>query len=204
MPCHPAPGLVVSHGFLDGGALASIERALDADPGEATEVRSPAAGAWAVQSDVRRAWEVVLPDDLHGEIVRRIEGLRPELEAHFGLALEPCETVAALRYPAGAFYRTHRDASDHPADEVYRRAVSVVVFVNGDAAARAAYGGGRLRLYGPLSAPLEALPVEAPVEPGTLVAFPSDWLHEVTPVAWGERRTIVTWLMRAAEAGPGP
>jgi predicted 2-oxoglutarate/Fe(II)-dependent dioxygenase YbiX len=34
--------------------------------------------------------------------------------------------------------------------------------------------------------------------PGTLVAFPSETTHEVTPITHGERLSIVSWY-RAAE-----
>ncbi|MDH4064357.1 MAG: 2OG-Fe(II) oxygenase [Acidobacteriota bacterium] len=200
MPQHSAPGLVVRHGFLDADTLQAIGRALDADPGEATEVRAATTRDWKVDAGVRRTWEASLPDEVEERILRRIEALRPELEAHFGVWLDPCEAVAALRYPTGAFYRAHRDVSDDPRDdEVHRRVVSIVVFVNeGERAHAAAYAGGRLCLYGPMSAQTQASGMEAPAEAGTLVAFPSAWLHEVTPVDRGERRTVVTWLMRAA------
>lgn len=189
--------------FLDTLTLRAVSRALDADPGEAAEVQPPGGGAWRVDADARRAWEVALPDEVSDRVVGRIERLRPALEAQFGVGLEPCDAVAALRYPAGAYYRLHRDVSDSPDDEVSRRVVSLVIFVNdGEMAPEPAYAGGRLRLHGPRPVPAGASPVDTPARAGTLVAFPSDWLHEVTPVERGERRTVVAWLLRRGASTP--
>lgn len=193
--------LLVRPDFLDAGTLQAVSRVLDADPGKAAEVQPPGRRTWHVDADARRAWEVALPDEVSDRVVGRIERLRPALEAHFSVGLEPCDAVAALRYPPGAYYRLHRDVSDSPDDEVSRRAVSLVIFVN-DGEVAPAYEGGRLRLYGPRPVPAGASPVDAPARAGTLVAFPSDWLHEVTPVASGERRTVVTWLLREETSTP--
>lgn len=193
------PPPFVIEGFLDAGALRDVGRALDADPGEAAGVRANETGrdAWRVDDEVRRVHEVVLPAPVYADLVGRIDSLRPVLEARFGASVEPCEAVAAFRYQPGSFYRPHRDVSDDPGSGVSRRVVSIVVFVtDGPGAARPAYGGGVLRLYGPMPVPPDQSPTDAPAHRGTLVAFPSHWLHEVTPVTWGERRTLVTWLTR--------
>jgi SM-20-related protein len=195
-----AGGWLRRDGLLSPALLAALRVAFRDDPGVPAEVRPPDHQTFTVQEDVRRVWEVTLPDDLHDTLVAMIEAERPAIENTFGLALEPCDAVAALSYPTGAFYRTHRDAGGETADqEIDRRVVSVVVFVNsGELAPDAEFGGGVLRLY----PDDEAAPPTA-VHPvaGTLVAFPSSWLHDVTPVTHGHRYAVVTWLLAARAAG---
>jgi predicted 2-oxoglutarate/Fe(II)-dependent dioxygenase YbiX len=134
-------------------------------------------------------------------VLERLETLRGELETWCRQPLERCDAVAALRYPTGAFYRTHRDASGHAdAWSLHRRAVSVVVFVNsGDGHAGAEFSGGALRVHELVDGDDDGLDVWP--EAGTLVAFPSSLLHEVTTVEWGERYSLVAWLMAAEQPG---
>lgn len=71
--------------------------------------------------------------------------------------------------------------------------MSVVVFLN-DAAAPITFEGGQLRLYGVLDPARDDLGVDLEPRAGTLVAFRSDLLHEVTPITAGDRFTVVTWF----------
>jgi predicted 2-oxoglutarate/Fe(II)-dependent dioxygenase YbiX len=191
-------GIFVRERFLDQPLLGAVREAIAEDEGEPTEVISDRLAGPAVSQEIRRAWEVSLPDALEAQVLDQIEGLRPSLEAWCGQALSPCQALAALRYPEGAFYRTHRDASPQPdALGLHRRVVSVVVFVNG---AGRAFSGGALRLYDLDETGGDGLDVTP--EAGTLVAFPSALLHEVTVVERGERQSLVAWLM-AADSGDG-
>jgi predicted 2-oxoglutarate/Fe(II)-dependent dioxygenase YbiX len=186
-------GVFVREAFLDASLMLAVRDALDADEGAPAEVLTRAA-AMAVSTEVRRAWEVALPDTTEEALLAKLERLRPELEQWCGRPLQPCEALAALRYPAGAFYRTHRDATDEPdAHGLHRRAVSIVIFVNSGGGPDAAFTGGALRLHELVSGIDDGLDVEP--EAGTLVAFPSSLLHEVTRVEQGERYSLVTWLM---------
>jgi predicted 2-oxoglutarate/Fe(II)-dependent dioxygenase YbiX len=157
--------------------------------------------ALRVEETVRRAWEVELPDRLHGEIVDRIRALHPVLERQFAVPLQRCDSVAALRYPAGAFYRTHRDAPRRPDRYgLHRRAVSIVIFVNsGGPLPEASFTGGQLWLHDVADAP-GGIHGITPVA-GTLVAFRSGVLHEVRPVEAGLRLSIVSWLLASVEPG---
>jgi predicted 2-oxoglutarate/Fe(II)-dependent dioxygenase YbiX len=137
-------------------------------------------------------------------VLERLEALREELGQWCGRHLEPCTGLAALRYPPGAFYRTHRDAGAH-ADPLglHRRVVSVVVFVNsGDGDAAAEFAGGALRFHELLDEDDDA-GLDMSPEAGTLVAFASSLLHEVTMVERGERYSLVTWMMAADAADDG-
>ncbi len=187
--------------FLPVSLRDALCREIETDLGEATAVQGAAAEGLAVSTHVRRVWEVDLPDVLHEAVLDRLEAIRADLMAHFEEILAPCDAVAALRYPPGAFYRSHRDVGDtRDALGLHRRAVSVVVFLNSGAPAPdAAFSGGQLRfLEGPGSPewPHDTVPVA-----GMLVAFPSAWLHEVRPVARGIRCALATWFLRPAESG---
>jgi predicted 2-oxoglutarate/Fe(II)-dependent dioxygenase YbiX len=168
---------------------------MESADGDAAAVQ-PAVGApLEVVDEIRRAWEVDLPDTLHDTLVLRLEAIRAALSAHFEIALQPCDAVAALRYPPGAFYRTHRDTSAGPDPHgLHRRAVSIVIFVNsGRPAPSASFAGGALRLHD-LSAASAAVCDITPVA-GTLVAFRASQLHEVRPVTSGTRLSVATWLL---------
>jgi predicted 2-oxoglutarate/Fe(II)-dependent dioxygenase YbiX len=190
-------GLFVRDGFLDAASLRAVRQVLEDEHGDPAEVLHGAADALAVSADVRRAWEVTLPDHLEEDLLARIEGLRPELEHWCGRPLARCGGLVALRYPPGAFYRTHRDAASSPDQQgLHRRAVSIVVFINsGGNAATAEFRGGALRLYELLDEGEEDAGLDLQPEAGTLLAFPSSLLHEVTVVEEGQRYTVVTWLM---------
>ncbi|MEZ5288721.1 MAG: 2OG-Fe(II) oxygenase [Vicinamibacterales bacterium] len=130
MPHASPEGLLILPSFLDASDLEAAAAALDADAGEAAEVQAPGRSRWAVDVEVRRAWEVVLPVALLDALIVRLDGVRPLMEARLEARLDPCDAVAAMRYPVGAFYRTHKDTSDDPEEDLARRAVSMVVFLN--------------------------------------------------------------------------
>lgn len=191
-----APDLFSHVDFLPGNRLRAITAGLESATGELAAIQPAGGGVFSADEAVRRAWEIELTDDLHDDLVERIRALHGKLEAFFATPLEPCSAVAALRYPPGAYYRTHRDVAAQPdPDQLHRRAVSVVVFLNSGAPVpRAAFSGGALRLHAGEDARgswRDVVPIA-----GTLIAFRSDVLHEVLPVATGTRLTVVTWLAR--------
>jgi predicted 2-oxoglutarate/Fe(II)-dependent dioxygenase YbiX len=168
------------------------------DRGEpATLTRLPDRGP--PDPEIRRAWEMLLPTDLDDQLTARLDRLRPDVEAAFGLRLGACEGWSALRYPPGAFYRPHRDRDPLAAgDPASRRAVSVVVFVNDPGDAAAPFDGGALRFYGLIEdRRAGGVGLDLTPEAGTLVAFLASQVHEVTQVDSGERYSLVTWLADA-------
>jgi len=152
-----------------------------------------------VDARFRSTSEVQAPA-VAAELVRaRLHDLRPEMERHFGMALEGCERPQFLAYREGDFFVPHDDASRDPAAAEYLRArkITVVVFLNRQTTQPAAgcYCGGSLVLYGLLADPrLRDYGVPVAAEPGLLVAFPAATKHEVTPIAYGERYVIVSWF----------
>ena len=135
---------------------------------------------YRVDERVRRTFEAEVDPDITRDAEESIAAVRPRVAEFFATTLVGSEGPAFLRYPAGGFYRAHRDCL--PADdEEFPRRISVVLFVTG------ACEGGVLRVYGP--ATHDVRPVA-----GTLVAFPATWLHEVLPVTAGVRDAVVDWF----------
>ncbi|HZC81508.1 MAG TPA: 2OG-Fe(II) oxygenase, partial [Nitrospiraceae bacterium] len=99
----------------------------------------------------------------------------------------------------GDFYQVHNDG-DNGADApalTRERKVSVVIFLNSQAQQPVddTYGGGSLTFYGLIDDPrwlTYGFPLSS--EPGLLVAFRSNVLHQVLPVTYGKRYSIVSWL----------
>lgn len=190
-------GCVVVPDFLDRETREAIVSAARAAPGAEAVVEDE--DALRVRREIRAAEEVDGAEAWVRDCDARIEALRPALERHFGVALASAEAAGLLRYATGGFYRPHRDRSTGTPG-TRDRAVSVVIFVNGrEGGSR--YEGGALRIYGRLGeGPLAGVGLDMEPDAGTLVAFRSEWLHEVTPVTSGQRFTIVTWFPAASGA----
>ena len=188
-----ALGLFVREAFLSPAECGDFATDMLAGAGEHATIFGDSASG-TVAGDVRRAWDVDVPRDRQTLVDERLHALRPELESHFSVALAIPEAPSFVRYPQGAFYRPHRDRRQTPdASRADRRAVSVVIFVNGPLG-ELGFSGGQLRFYGLLGdGPLAEVGIDAEPAAGTLVAFDSTLEHEVTTVEHGTRLTIVTW-----------
>jgi predicted 2-oxoglutarate/Fe(II)-dependent dioxygenase YbiX len=122
----------------------------------------------------------------------------PALETHFGTPLAGCETPGFLIYDTGAFFAPHKDTGPDDPPDIRRRLVSAIVFLNQRSLEPSddGYDGGTLRFHGLLDGPYwESCPFSFEPDPGMLVAFRSDLLHEVQPVTRGRRFTVVTWFL---------
>lgn len=126
-----------------------------------------------------------------------LTGLKPKLEDFFQLQLTQKEDPQFLRYQQGDFFIPHTDADLNPESLDYQnRKISVVCFLNSEIDSpllnQENYHQGELILYGLLKAEKAGIPIHG--QSGLLLAFPSDLMHEVNPVAAGERYSIVTWF----------
>ena len=148
--------------------------------------------------DTRRVDAAELPKEVTSPVELQLLELIPNLERHFKVTLATCERPQFLMYGEGDFYKLHRDSNSEPDafDYLQRRKVSAVVFLNGQTETSGeGFGQGHLTFHGLLKAPpWEMCPLPLHAESGLLVAFPSDLWHEVTPVMFGQRFTIVTWF----------
>lgn len=182
--------LVEIEGFLDGAACDALRDELRAAGGDAARLLSG-----DVRGEVRKATRVAAASATAARIGALLMQTKPALERHFGLALGKCEAPQFLRYDVGDFFVAHQDGNTPLVHDDSRfRRISAVIFLSRQAEMPApdTYGGGWLVLHGPYSGPEIRLPL-APA-PGTLVAFPAETTHEVTPVTHGERFTIATWF----------
>jgi SM-20-related protein len=151
-----------------------------------------------------------------GSLVNRFVGVKPEIETFFRSSFaESVETPKCLVYRPGDFFIAHRDvkASDDDIRSPLIRARRINLIVNlnreSESAGPGEYSGAALTLYGLIDEPrwrTYGFPVTS--EPGALVAFRADILHEVTPIVAGERYCIVSRMLdpsfRQPPAEPGP
>lgn len=178
---------------LDHATLERIRSEMREADGDAATVTGAGSGRTATPT-VRKATRVEISDEGRAAVTRVLEAQRPRIAAHFGRPLDGCEEPQFLRYGPGDHFVAHQDGNTPLIRDASRfRKVSVVVFLSEQSEhPRAnAFGGGSLVLHGPFSEPDVRIPL-APA-PGTLVAFPAETTHEVTPVTHGERLSIVSW-----------
>ncbi len=130
---------------------------------------------------------------------RQLLEIREKVGAHFGLTIRDCEEPQFLRYRVGDFFVAHQDGNTGllRSDRERSRQISVVIFLNQQSEIPEAghYTGGALGFT-------EWRPGRRggqywlTGQTGTLVAFHSETTHEVAPVTWGERYSIVSWYGR--------
>lgn len=128
---------------------------------------------------------------------KRLWEIKPQIEEHFRVTLSGFEPPNFLRYAEGAFYCAHHDVTAASPPDIANRRVSAVVFLNsrGDKHEPDRYGGGSLTFYGLMASPQwEKCAFSLEAAPGLLIAFPSETLHEVQRVTFGERLTIAVWF----------
>ncbi|HEX8723356.1 MAG TPA: 2OG-Fe(II) oxygenase [Pyrinomonadaceae bacterium] len=193
-----ASGLFLARDFLEAPLCAAVREEAHASAGHPAPVYLEGEDG-LVHESVRRTTSLEVSAATAADVARRLRALRAEIGGHFGLSLGDCEPPQFLRYREGDFFVRHQDgdAGQTEFDHLRVRKVSVVVFLNGgsDDDAPGTFGGGELLIYRAEGAALPG-PVVFPVkgEPGLLVAFRADTLHEVTPVTRGERFTVVSWF----------
>lgn len=133
------------------------------------------------------------------ELKQSLLDLKPDLERHFGIPLEwGGEGPDYLVYRVGDFFKPHIDNAEYPPapnSRILRRRVAVIVFLNQHSREyrENCFGGGLLNFYGLLDgSQWEECAFGLEPEPGLLVAFSASLKHEVTPVTFGERYSVLT------------
>ena len=190
-----ALGLFVAKDFFDAELCTRIRSELLVAAGRQATVHKK--GISVIDEKTRRTTRVEVDAPTMSFVEERLQGLKPALESHFKLVITRCDTPQFLVYQEGDFFRQHQDRGREPDDAQYvkDRLVTAVVFLNGQAEEPGpdAYCGGSLKLYGLIDDPLwKACGFPLIGEPGLLVAFRSDALHEVEAVTHGERYSIVS------------
>jgi SM-20-related protein len=192
-------GLFAVKGYFDPDLCARVRSELRSASALPATVRK-VSDAYVVDQSVRRTNYLTVSADTKSLVAARLRAVQPALERHFRMTFTGCENVQFLRYAPGDFFLPHQDSSSDPEAPKFarERRVSIVLFLNGQTEEPGAdsYGGGCLTFYGLFDDPrwkTYGFPLTG--EEGLLIAFRSDVFHEVTPVAHGERCTIVTWFV---------
>jgi predicted 2-oxoglutarate/Fe(II)-dependent dioxygenase YbiX len=181
--------IFIAERVMEDATCRRVQAAMDVGVREPTEIIDD---DMTRVEDVRRASHIEVPPAILELVEAHLDALRDRLGAFFGLRLEGREGVNLLRYEAGGFYKPHVDRAHLAAwPPAARRALTVVLFLasSRDADPAGRFTGGALRLFPDAGEPLEIIPRR-----GTLVAFPADTVHEVSPVVGGHRDTVVDWF----------
>jgi SM-20-related protein len=177
--------MLTIRGFFDPATRAQI---LDELRNAAANDATVYGTARSVDMQVRRTKRVSASEATRALVVRKLEERKADIERHFEVQTDLVEEPQFLRYTAGDFFVPHQDGNTPLVrDDTRFRKVSIVIFLS----ERDDHAGGELRLHGRY--PDFDLRETAQAEPGTLVAFPAETTHEVTPLTRGERYTIVSW-----------
>jgi predicted 2-oxoglutarate/Fe(II)-dependent dioxygenase YbiX len=192
-------GVFISRDFFDPNECAQLcveMRTASHEEGTVGHRETPK-GTGIVDESVRKVLHTELADPTEALIRSRLDDLMPKLEKRFQVELTGYSGPHFLRYQPGGFYTPHRDRSPGAPPNIAARRVSVVIFLNSasEEPRPGCYGGGALRFHGLLRGPnWENCAFSLDAEPGLLVAFDPTVLHEVLPVTFGERMTIVAWF----------
>jgi len=182
--------LIVKHNFLDrqlctelGNSSAGLKNAHIVDK----------EGARFVNPSYRKTLVKAIAEDKEAALTYKILNVKEEVEQQFSCNTTGLCAFQLLRYEQGHFFKKHRDVNGYGANQ--KRKVTVLVYLNepGQGQVTDCYQGGTLVVYGVHEGfEQRGLPIIA--RTGMLVAFPSDLIHEVTPITRGARKSIVTWF----------
>jgi SM-20-related protein len=163
-------------------------RLLDALRQASTNEATIYGGASSVDTQVRRTRRVSASPAARDLVLQMLDARKSGIEQHFGVHTDLIEEPQFLRYEAGDFFVAHQDGNTPLVrDDTRFRRISLVIFLSDPAG----YDGGELQLHGRY--PDYDRRESAPSGAGTLIAFPAETTHEVTPLTRGERYTIVSW-----------
>jgi SM-20-related protein len=184
--------------FLDLKMCADIKRELNSSPTTPAPVYIEGSTD-LVHENVRRATSLHPSAETISQIHDRLYQQKASLEDHFDLKLADCERPQFLRYRKGDFFVRHQDGNTDQLefDHLRIRRISIVVFLNDSSTEPRAdtFCGGSLNFHDDNDVPgSTSSSFSLSGETGLLVAFTADTLHEVTPVACGERFTIISWF----------
>ena len=184
-----APPLLID-GWLDAAACARVCRAMDAGTPEIAEILD---ATIAPDETVRRSSHIDVDLETFAWLDGVLDASRAPVQQHFAMTLTGREGISLLRYQRGDYFKPHRDWGVVPSwPDAARRRISLVLFLQTSREADPAgtFSGGALRLYDDEGGGVHDIHPRA----GTLVAFLSTTLHEVTPITDGVRDALVDWF----------
>ena len=92
-------GLFVREAFLDDALLRQVGQAIAGNPGDPAEMLDAVGEELALRAEVRRAWDVTLPEALEQAVLERLEHCAGSWRTGAGNRWSSRRAVAALRYP---------------------------------------------------------------------------------------------------------
>jgi predicted 2-oxoglutarate/Fe(II)-dependent dioxygenase YbiX len=145
-----------------------------------------------VNIDIRNTIEVKVSASTRLYVKELLLSLRQSLQSFFEMEID-FRQIDFYIYREGSFFMPHQDVGALDEPEGLRK-LNVIIFLNGQSEepGSSGYQGGSLVFYNVLDDPYfkgYGFPLAA--QPGLLISFPSDTLHEVTPVTAGVRYAIV-------------
>jgi SM-20-related protein len=190
--------LYLAHDFLDLETCANLRDEAHHVPTTQAPVYIEGSSEH-VHRTIRRTTSFHPDDRWFSGIHSRLLQQKPFLEEYFGRPLTDCESPQFLHYREGDFFVRHQDGNTEQMefDHLRIRLISIVVFLNGysDESESNTFSGGELNFYDKdYESGAEPLLFSLKGEPGLLVAFMADTMHEVRPVVSGERFTIISWF----------
>lgn len=149
--------------------------------------------------DYRKTEQLQVSAQTESFIKGRLLAIKPILEDYFHLPMTSLQKLLFYRYTKGSFFSVHQDCSSEPdaPEFLKQRRVSVILFLNNQSPEplKETYCGGELVFYGLINAQhWQSYGLKFESQRGMLLAFPSHVWHEVKPVIYGERHTIVSWF----------
>lgn len=146
-----------------------------------------------INQEIRNNLTLLLTKPYKKKLKESLEALKPSLVSFFKEDLYQISIPNLLCYGAGHFFKPHNDKGSSSITQ--KRKLTVILFLNNQTqeAKEIGYVGGNLYLYGLfVNKPEVGLPLAESA--GTLIAFRSELLHEVTKIISGQRYTLVTWF----------
>ena len=194
-------GLFVQKNFLEAQLCHEYCEQMQNVPAMATPIMRGTSKV--TDRSLRSTYRSEVSSSMVAEVKQRLLGIKPQLEQHFQLQLTDCQTPSFYRYTPGDFFKPHRDNSGvaNAPQFIKERKLSVIIFLNQKCSTAQTfpthtYEGGELIFYGLINDSLwKNYGFRLPSQPGLLIAFPINIIHEVKPVTRGERFTIVSWFI---------
>ena len=189
------PNVATTAGFLPLPECRDIVRAMEASPGEPAQVVR--AGESILDETMRFCLDHAFPDAFKDPIGARLtaffESHRTELDSDADFLYGPY----FMSYGKGAFFRPHRDVANHKNDppRLAAHRWSLLVYLNGrePAGDLPTFDGGALIIY-ETNPKLRDRRVVIVPQPGLLVLFRSNLMHEVSTVLEGTRYAVAGWM----------
>ena len=194
-------GMFAVKNFLDRNFCAELCNEIEKAPTRAGTFVRPDTKEEVIDEEVKKRKEVTkLSDDYKDVVNKKLLELMPDISSHYKIELSDIQPPKYSIYETGDFYKTHTDSNvqEDAADFLKERKVSTIIFLNEESSVEkeGSYCGGNLTFQGLIDNEVFGgfgLPLIS--EPGMLITFLPDLLHEVTPVTAGKRFAITTWYI---------